>query len=223
MTSVVPLIDHTLLRADARPAEVERLVAEALEHGFHAVCVNGVYAARCAALAAGTPLVTCAVVGFPLGAAAPEAKRAEAERALADGARELDMVLWIGGLLAGEDRRVAADVEGVARLARAGGALVKVILETALLDDGAKRRACRLAREAGAHYVKTSTGFAAAGATEADVALLRAEVGDALGVKASGGIATLAQARALVAAGATRLGTSRSVALALEERALRGA
>lgn len=217
--SILPLIDHTLLRPEARPSDVERLVAEALEQRFHAVCVNGVYVARCAELAAGTALVTCAVVGFPLGAATPAAKRAEAERALADGARELDMVLWIGGLVAGLDARVAADIAGVAELARQGGALLKVILETALLDDETKRRACRLARASGAHFVKTSTGFAQSGASVHDVALLCAAVGDALGVKAAGGIGTLALARALVAAGATRLGTSRSLALAAEERA----
>lgn len=218
MDSILPVIDHTLLRPEASPQDLERLVAEARALGCHAVCVHGVYVARCAALAGAGGPVVCTVAGFPLGAMATPAKRYEAARALDDGAGEIDMVLWIGGLLAGLDRAVAADIAALAEEVRARGALLKVILETALLDDGAKRRACRLARESGAHFVKTATGFGGGGATEADVALLRQAAGPELGVKAAGGIRTLAQARALLAAGATRLGTSRTVALAREER-----
>lgn len=219
MHSILPLIDHTLLRPEATPGELEGLVEEARSLGCHAICVHGVYVARSVALAGPRGPVVCAVAGFPLGAMASPAKRYEAARALDDGAREIDMVLWIGGLLAGLDREVTADIAALAEEARSRDALLKVILETALLDDEAKRRACRLARESGAHFVKTSTGFGGGGATEADVALMREAVGPDLGVKAAGGIRGLAQARALVAAGATRLGTSRTVALAREERA----
>jgi len=201
-------IDHTLLAPDASGAGVERLCDEARVHGFAAVCVNGVHVRLCAERLAGAGVAVASVVGFPLGAMHPEAKVAEASLALADGATELDLVLQIGALLAGDDELVLRDIRGVCAAAHAGEAIVKVILETALLTDDHKIRACELAREAGADFVKTSTGFAGGGATAADVALLRRTVGDALGVKASGGIRDAADARRMIAAGATRIGTS---------------
>jgi len=206
-------IDHTLLGATARPDEVERLCAEAIEHGFASVCVNGVHVERCAGRLAGSPVRVASVVGFPLGASAPPAKREEARLALEDGAAELDMVLQIGALRAGEDALVADDVAGVVEVAHARAALVKVILETGTLTEEEIVRGCRLAESAAADFVKTSTGFGPRGASLEDVALLRASVSPRVGVKASGGIRTAAFARALLEAGATRLGTSASVAL----------
>lgn len=215
------LLDHTLLRPDATAAEIDRLCDEAREHGFAAVCVNGVFVERCAArLAPLAPLAggragvaVAAVVGFPLGAAAPEVKAFEARRAIEDGAGELDVVMQIGALREGDDRLVLDDLAGVCAVARESGVLVKAILEAPLLDDGEKARACAIAREAGAGFVKTSTGFGGCAATVEDVALLRRCVGGALGVKAAGGIRTAADARRMIAAGATRIGTSAAVAI----------
>jgi len=209
------LLDHTLLRPDAKVAEIDRLCDEAREHGFAAVCVNGVHVERCATHLAGE-IAVAAVVGFPLGAAAPAVKAFEARRAIEDGARELDVVVQIGALKDGDDRLVLDDLAGVCAAARTGGFLVKAILEAPLLDRDEKERACRLAREAGAGFVKTSTGFGGRVATVDDVALLRRCVGDALGVKAAGGIRTAADARRMIAAGATRIGTSAAVAIARE-------
>jgi len=206
-------IDHTLLAPDARAADVERLSDEARVHGFAAVCVNGVHVEVCAERLRGSGVAVASVVGFPLGAMHPEAKVAEASLALENGPTELDLVQQIGALLAGDDELVARDIRGVCEAAHARGALVKVILETALLTDDDKIRACELARNAGADFVKTSTGFSGAGATAEDVALLARTVGDALGVKASGGIRTAADARCMIAAGATRIGTSNGLAL----------
>jgi deoxyribose-phosphate aldolase len=211
--ALASLIDHTLLRADARASEIDQLCAEALQFGFAAVCVNGTWVQRCAAALAGSPVAVCAVVGFPLGAMAPEAKAFEARRALEDGAREIDMVINLGALASGDRALVQRDIAGVAELCHARGARLKLILETALLDDARKVEACEIARAAGADYVKTSTGFAGGGATVQDVALLRRTVGATMGVKASGGVRTAQQARALVDAGANRLGTSASVAI----------
>ncbi len=207
------VIDHTLLAPDATPEAIERLCAEAARHGFAAVCVNGVHVARCAAALAGTGVAVCSVVGFPLGANAPRVKVFEARAALEDGARELDMVLDLGALQARDDAAVERDVAGVVAEARAAGALVKAILETGALDDDRKVRACRLAVAAGADFVKTSTGFGARGASVEDVALLRRTVGPSIGIKAAGGVRTAAFARALLAAGATRIGSSASLAL----------
>ena len=207
------LLDHTLLRADARPAEIESLCREARAHRFAAVCVNGAHVGRCAALLAGSGVAVCTVVGFPLGASAPGVKAFEARRALEDGATEVDMVLDLGALKAGDDDAVRRDVAEVAQVCRDGGALLKVILEMCLLDEAEKVRAARLAQAGGADFVKTSTGFSTGGATVEDVALLRRTVGPALGIKAAGGIRDAAQARAMVAAGATRIGTSASVAI----------
>ncbi|HYC79210.1 MAG TPA: deoxyribose-phosphate aldolase [Planctomycetota bacterium] len=206
---IAAYLDHTLLKPDAAERDVDALCAEAAEHRFAAVCVNPVWASRCVRALEGTGVAACVVVGFPLGASRPESKAFEARRATDDGAREIDMVLAIGALKSGRLDDVRADVRAVVEAA--GTALVKVILETCLLDDAEKRVACRLAVEAGAAFVKTSTGFAKGGATVADVALLRAAVGPKIGVKASGGIRDRATFDAMVEAGATRVGASASL------------
>ncbi|KMO16730.1 deoxyribose-phosphate aldolase [Methylobacterium platani] len=205
------LIDHTLLRADATGAEVRRLCEEALAHRLKAVCVNPVHVGPVAEILAGSGVAPCSVVGFPLGASMPADKAAEAAGAVARGAAEIDMVIALGALKDGRHDAVRADIAAVRAACR--GRVLKVIVETCLLDEAQKRLACLLAAEAGADFVKTSTGFSTGGATVADVALMRATVGDALGVKASGGVRSLEVARALVEAGATRLGTSSGVAL----------
>ena len=211
-------IDHTLLRPEAASSDVERHCREALDHGFAAVCVHGIWVRRCAEALAGSAVAVAAVVGFPLGGEATEAKRFEAELAIADGAQEVDMVLALGLLKSGECERVRADIERVAGACRAGKAKLKVILETGILTGAEKVQACGIAKDAGADFVKTSTGFANRGATAEDVALLRRIVGPSMGVKASGGIRDLATARAMLRAGASRLGTSSSVAIVREER-----
>ncbi len=208
--SVAALIDHTLLRPQATADQVRALCREAREHRFAAVCIHPYWVPLAVAeLAGDVPAAT--VVGFPLGANATVAKAFETETAVRAGAREIDMVLNIGELRAGNTTAVHDDIRAVCTAAE--GALVKVILETALLDDEQKRTACALARQAGAHFVKTSTGFAASGATVADVALLRAAAGPDMGVKASGGIRTLEDLRRMTAAGANRIGTSSGVAI----------
>jgi deoxyribose-phosphate aldolase len=207
------VIDHTLLRPDAAAGEIDRLCAEAAQYGFAAVCVNPAWVRRAADQLRGTPVAVASVIAFPFGASVAEVKAAEARQALADGARELDMVLNLGALKSGLDALVQADIAAVVEAAHAGGAITKVILETALLSDPEKVRACTLARAAGAEYVKTSTGFAAGGATVHDVALLRATVGPAMGVKAAGGIRTADDVRRMLAAGATRIGASAGVAI----------
>jgi deoxyribose-phosphate aldolase len=207
------LIDHTLLKPEATAAQIEQLCAEALRYGFAAVCVNAAFVKLAARQLRRSPIAVCTVVGFPLGATLPEVKAYEAARVLELGAREIDMVLNIGALRGGDDAAVARDIRAVAKAVKAGGGLLKVILETALLTDEQKRAACLIAKKCGADFVKTSTGFAGGGATVADVALMRQTVGPKLGVKAAGGIRSLADAQALVAAGATRLGTSAGVAL----------
>lgn len=216
----VPLarfIDHTLLAPNATAARIDRLCDEAREHGFFAVCVQGVWVARCAARLAGSGVIVAAVAGFPLGGSATRIKVAEAEAASEDGAREIDVVIQIGALVGGDDEFVLRDVRAVAEACRARGARLKAILETALLDDEQKVRAAELCAAAGAQFVKTSTGFAAAGANVHDIALLARTVSPALGVKASGGIRDARTARALLAAGATRLGTSASCAIVRED------
>lgn len=214
MEDVARHIDHTLLKANATLAEIEQLCQEAKTHGFASVCVNGLWVRRCAELLAGTPVAVCTVVGFPLGASAPEVKAFEARRAIEDGACEVDMVLSVGALKSGQDDFVRADIAAVREVCRAMGAKLKVILETCLLTDDEKVRACRAAVAAGADFVKTSTGFSTGGATVADVELMRRVVGPAIGVKASGGVRTRDDAKAMLAAGATRLGASASVAIA---------
>lgn len=210
---LAPLIDHTLLKADATGAQVETLCAEARQFGFASVCVNPIWVPLAAASLRGSAVRVCTVVGFPLGAAATRSKAFEAETALRDGAQEVDMVLALGPVKSGQWDRVAGDFQAL-RAAVPAPATLKVILETCLLTDDEKIRACELALEAGLDFVKTSTGFSTGGATEADVALMRRTVGTALGVKASGGIRTYEAALAMVLAGATRLGLSASVAVA---------
>jgi len=204
-------IDHTLLRPDATLADHDQLCAEALEYRFASVCIHGAHVRRCAEILQGSGVLVCSVAGFPLGAMASRAKRFEAERALDDGACEIDVVLPIGLLKSGADDLVERDVAGVAEVCRARGGRLKVILETCLLTDDEKVRACRIANRAGADFVKTSTGFAQGGATVEDVALLRRTVGPSIGVKAAGGIRDSATALALLDAGATRIGASASV------------
>lgn len=208
-------IDHTLLKADATPGDVVRLCAEARKFGFASVCVNGGYVGLAVRELEGTGVATCSVVGFPLGAGASASKAFEASEAVSHGASEIDMVLAVGRLLAGEEDYVREDIRSV--VGASGGALVKVIIETCLLTDELKELACRLAEEAGASFVKTSTGFSSGGATVGDVALMRRIVGDRLGVKASGGIRTREDAERMVAAGASRIGASASVAICSED------
>lgn len=206
-------IDHTLLKPDATADEIDHLCAEALEHGFASVCVNATWVARCAEVLAGSPVLTCTVVGFPLGATLPEVKAYEARCAIDAGACEVDMVLNVGALKSGFDDLVQGDIATVARAVHGGGARLKVILETCLLTDDEVVRASRLSKAAAADFVKTSTGFAGGGATVEHVRLMRQTVGPVLGVKASGGVRDGEAARAMIAAGATRIGASASVAI----------
>jgi deoxyribose-phosphate aldolase len=212
-------IDHTLLRPDATEAEVRRLVAEAAGHGFASVCVPPVHIPLAAEALKGTAVAVGTVVAFPFGYVHPEIRRAESRQAVADGAGELDTVLNLSWLKSGEDGRVLDDLAGwVAAMRREReGLILKVILETALLTDEEKLRGARLVVESRADFVKTSTGFAKGGATIADVALLAKAVAGKIGVKASGGIRDAATARAMIAAGATRLGTSSGVGIVGEE------
>lgn len=215
-TPLAHYIDHTLLKPDATPAQIERLCAEAVEHDFASVCVNPLYVTLAGRLLRGSEVVVCTVIGFPLGATTTKAKVFEAHQAAGHGALELDMVLPIGLLKAGDYVTIAEDIARVAEACHGQRAICKVIIETALLTDEEKVAACLVACHAGADFVKTSTGFAGGGATVADVALMRRVVGSALGVKAAGGVRTRQEAEALIAAGATRLGTSAGVAIVTE-------
>ena len=203
-------IDHTLLKTDAQRADVTKLIEEAKAYHFASVCVSPIWVSYVSEALRDTGIKTCTVIGFPQGATPSAVKAFETKQAVADGADEVDMVIAVGKLKDGDDAYVKADIEAVVRAAR-GKALTKVIIETCLLTDEEKRRACLLAKEAGADFVKTSTGFAAGGATVADVKLMRESVGEAMGVKAAGGVRTRADAEAMLAAGATRLGTSSGV------------
>ena len=203
-------IDHTLLKTDAQRADVTKLIEEAKAYHFASVCVSPIWVSYVSEALRDTGVKTCTVIGFPQGATPSAVKAFETKQAVADGADEVDMVIAVGRLKDGDDAYVKADIEAVVRAAR-GKALTKVIIETCLLTDEEKRRACLLAKEAGADFVKTSTGFAAGGATAADVKLMRESVGEAMGVKAAGGIRSRADAEAMLAAGATRLGTSSGV------------
>jgi len=207
-------IDHTLLKPEAAAADIDRLCDEAMRNRFATVCVNGTWVRRCAEILAGSGVLVCTVVGFPLGAVAPEIKVYEARRAIEDGACEVDMVLNVGAVKSGDDEFARRDVAGVADVCHRLGARLKVILETCLLSDDEKVRACRLSKQAGADFVKTSTGFSKGGATVADVELMRRTVGPTLGVKASGGVRDAETAKAMIAAGATRIGASASVEIA---------
>jgi deoxyribose-phosphate aldolase len=211
--NIAALIDHTILRADATRQDVIRICGEAKTFGFASVCVNSCWVPAVASELAGTSVKVCSVVGFPLGAMSSEAKRVEAELAVRAGAHEIDMVINVGALKASERDFVRSDMEAVVTTCHAAGAIVKVIIETALLTDSEKVTACQLAAAAGADFVKTSTGFASKGATPEDVALMRKTVGPNLGVKASGGIRTLEDVQRMVAAGATRIGASAGVAI----------
>jgi deoxyribose-phosphate aldolase len=205
-------IDHTLLKPDATPLMIERLCDEARKHHFKAVCVNGCHVAPATQRLRGSDVNVCAVIGFPLGAGAGPAKAHEAMLAVADGADEIDMVINIGRLKAQEDANVLRDIRNV-RTAIGRRICLKVIIETCLLTEAEKVRACELACTAGADFVKTSTGFAGGGATTSDVALMSRVVGAGMGVKASGGIQDWETAAAMLAAGASRIGTSSGVVI----------
>ena len=210
-SSIAALIDHTLLKPEATEADIRRLCAEARVFHFASVCVNPYWVPVSAKELAGSGVKVCTVAGFPLGASSTEVKSFEAGVAMSEGAQEIDMVLNVGELLGGNHLAVREDIAAVATTVHAGGAILKVILETALLNDEQKIAACHLAKEAGADFVKTSTGFSTHGASAADVALMRRTVGPDIGVKASGGIRTLHDLRTMVAAGANRIGASASV------------
>lgn len=207
--TIASMIDHTLLKPEATPAQVEKLCAEAAEYHFASVCVNPVYIPLAARLLKDTGVKVCCVVGFPLGAIAPEQKAAEAASCATMGAEELDMVIHIGAAKAGDWALVQRDIEGVVKAA--AGRTVKVIIETCLLTDEEKVKACEAAKAAGAHFVKTSTGFSTGGATTHDIALMRKTVGPEMGVKASGGIRDYATAMAMIEAGANRIGASAGI------------
>lgn len=205
-------IDHTLLKPEATRTQITTLCKEALEHQFYSVCVNGIWVAYCKELLQASEVKISAVCGFPLGAMTSKAKAFEAEQAVKDGASEIDMVMSVGHMLEGEYQHVQDDIHAVVEAVK-GEAIVKVILETGLLDDEQKRVACQLSEAAGAHFVKTSTGFGHGGATVQDIRLMRAAVSSSLGVKASGGVREAQTAIAMLEAGATRLGTSSGVAI----------
>jgi deoxyribose-phosphate aldolase len=209
--SIASLIDHTLLKPETTERDIARLCREAREHSFASVCINPCWVRFAREKVAGSAVRVCTVIGFPLGANVSEVKTGEAKLALSQGAAELDMVQNIGALRFGDLALVKNEVAELAALAHAQGAILKVILETCLLSDEQKTASCRLAMEAGADFVKTSTGFSASGATEEDVRLMRRVVGASIGVKASGGIRSLAALRRMVEAGATRIGTSSGV------------
>lgn len=228
------MIDHTLLKPEATPDQIAQLCYEARKHGFAAVCVNPTHVQLAAQLLKGSSVAVCTVVGFPLGATPPEVKAYEAQLAMDQGATEIDMVINIGALKSKDYALVARDIRAVVRVCHARtpsveaprsgtkGVLVKVIIEAVLLSEEEKIAACLLAKESGADYVKTSTGFAAGGATVADVALMRRVVGSKMGVKAAGGVRTAVDAQALVAAGATRIGASAGVKIIQGETAGEG-
>ena len=212
-------IDHTLLKADSTEEQIRKLCAEALEYNFRSVCVNPTWVSLAADLLRGSDVLTCTVVGFPLGANEPEIKAMEARRAIRNGAREIDMVINVGALKSGNDALVLRDIRTVVEDCVDGNAVCKVILETALLTDAEKQHASELARTARAHFVKTSTGFSTGGATVNDVALMAEVVrGAGMEVKASGGISSFSDARAMIEAGATRLGASASIGIVQEAK-----
>ncbi|MEE4311520.1 MAG: deoxyribose-phosphate aldolase [candidate division KSB1 bacterium] len=213
-------IDHTLLKSDAISADIERLCREAAEYGFASVCIHPVHVPFAYSYLKGTDIHVCTVAGFPLGANMPEIKALEAEKAIEQGAREIDMVMNVGALKSGDHALVLSDITGVVRVCSAQSARCKVIIETCLLNDDEKVKACRIVVEAGAHFVKTSTGFGGGGALEKDVRLMKQAVaGSKVEVKAAGGIRTYADAKKMVDAGASRLGTSSGVQIIKEMKA----
>ncbi len=215
---VAGMIDHTLLKPDATRGEIEKLCREAAEFAFASVCVNPTWVALCARALRGSPVRVCSVVGFPLGATTADTKHYETRRAIFDGATEIDMVINVGALKSGDLHTVERDIEAVTGPCRDAGVVSKVIIEAALLTDDEKITACTLARAASADFVKTSTGFGPGGATLADVALMRRVVGAEMGVKAAGGVKDYEQLKAMVAAGATRVGASAGVRIVQEAR-----
>jgi deoxyribose-phosphate aldolase len=215
---VAGLIDHTLLKADATAKEIEKLCQEAQDFHFATVCVNPTWVAYAHRLLRGSGVGVCAVVGFPLGATTPDVKHYETRRVIFDGAQEVDMVLNIGALKSGDLRLVEQDIEAVTTPCRDHGVISKVIIEAALLTDEEKVTASTLTKAAGADFVKTSTGFGPGGATVADVALMRRVVGEEMGVKAAGGVRDFEQMKAMVAAGASRVGASAGVRIVNESR-----
>ncbi len=210
------LIDHTLLKPEASEKDIRKLCEEAAQFGFASVCVNPVWVKKAAGFLKGSGVPVCTVIGFPLGATLPDVKAYEARRAIFNGATEVDMVINVGALKSGDDCAVEDDIRAVVEAAHENHILCKVIIETALLTDDEKVRACLASKNAGADFVKTSTGFAKGGATVNDVALMRRTVGKDLGVKASGGVKGIEDARAMFAAGATRIGASVGVKIAQE-------
>ena len=218
LAGVSGVIDHTLLKPDATRVEIEQLCREAAKFHFATVCVNPSWVALAAARLRGAGVGVCSVVGFPLGATTAEVKNFETRRAIYDGATEIDMVINVGALKSGDLRTVERDIEAVTEPCRQCGVVSKVIIEAALLTDEEKITACTLSKAAGADFVKTSTGFGPGGATAADVALMRRVVGDQMGVKAAGGVRDLEGLKAMVAAGASRVGASAGVKIVQESR-----
>ncbi|HUW09065.1 MAG TPA: deoxyribose-phosphate aldolase [Anaerolineae bacterium] len=210
------MIDHTVLKADASQDQIAQLCFEARKYRFASVCVNPTNVRLCAELLNGSGVDVCTVIGFPLGATSGEAKVFESQQAMRDGATELDMVINVGALKSRDYEIVERDIASIARVCHADGAILKVIIEAALLTDEEKVIACQLAKVAGADFVKTSTGFGPGGATVEDVALMRRVVGPSMGVKAAGGIRTLETAQQMIAAGASRIGASASVKIVQE-------
>ncbi|EHA4022457.1 deoxyribose-phosphate aldolase [Enterococcus faecalis] len=206
------MIDHTILKPEATEAAVQKIIDEAKEYSFFSVCINPCWVAFASEQLADTDVAVCTVIGFPLGANTPEVKAYEAADAIKNGANEVDMVINIGALKSQQYDYVRQDIQGVVDAAK-GKALVKVIIETALLTDEEKVKACELAKEAGADFVKTSTGFSTGGAKVADIRLMRETVGPDMGVKASGGVHNAEEALAMIEAGATRIGASTGVAI----------
>jgi deoxyribose-phosphate aldolase len=215
---VAAMIDHTLLKPDATKVEIETLCREATQYGFASVCVNPTWVTTCVRLVRGSAVAVCSVVGFPLGATTADTKHYETRRAIFDGAQEIDMVLNVGALKSGDLNLVERDIRAVTSACRESNVLSKVIIETALLTDDEKVTACTLAKAAAADFVKTSTGFGPGGATAEDVALMRRVVGEDMGIKASGGVRTLEGVKAMVAAGATRIGASAGVRIVQQSR-----
>ncbi|MBA7539845.1 Deoxyribose-phosphate aldolase 2 [subsurface metagenome] len=209
---VAPYIDHTLLKPDATQAQMDQLCAEAAEYHFYSVCVNTSWVSCCARKLRGTGVKVCAVVGFPLGAMESRSKGFETRNAIENGADEIDMVINVGALKSGDLKKVEDDIRWVLRACRPT-TVTKVIIETALLTEEEKVLACQIVKKSGADFVKTSTGFAKAGATPEDIALMRRTVGPEMGVKAAGGVRSFEDAKAMIAAGATRLGASSGVAI----------
>lgn len=216
--NIASKIDHTLLKPDATPDEIKELCEEAKKYHFASVCVNPAYVTLCASLLKGTDVRVCTVVGFPLGSNTTEVKKFETEQAIQNGANEIDMVINVGRLKAGDYDYVENDISQVVKAAKSKGALVKVIIETALLTDEEKVKACLICKKAGADFVKTSTGFSKGGATVGDVALMKYVVGSSIGVKASGGIRSKEEAEAMIASGADRIGASASVKIVAGEK-----